>query len=371
MSWPPTVVPVTARELVRRLIASNVPEFGNRVYENDLPVPGTQTPYAVVRMGNDSVITNWGAKAVPVTVWPFIGMNDDKVSYRLLDLLNSKIVAVLTPNGESALIDEAAAMSTAVQQTPGVLGNRYFVTYTGVSVQDTRDETLQAITRPVEFSVSTLVWRPEESNAFITALSLATAAALPSAQTNPQLSAPTDVHPFVYWRWSQMPVPVDQLTLDAWWEEGTVVGHVLTPNPNTRIDAIGQVTRAFSPNIVDGWHVLHTANGWPIQVIVTLADATADAMTAGQITLRCRTTNADGDPAQWYGEPDGYTSPPSQPPIVFGPDAPPWVVSDQPPNVDPTAPPGSGGQAPGLDWPYPRIRRVLLTTPMDAEVNGT
>lgn len=367
MSWPPSVTPVTVRELARRVIAAGVPEFGGRVFENDLPPVGTETPFAVVRMGNDSVITMWGARGVPMQVSPFVGMDDPVASYRLLDLLNSKIVAALTPNGESSLLDEAAALGIAPQQTPGVIGNRYFVTYTGVSTQDTRDETLRAITRPVEFSVSALVWRAEEAQPFIAALSAATQAAMPSAQVSPLLAAPTDVAPFVYWRWAQTPTPVEQLTLDAWWEEGTVMGHVLTPDPNTRIDALARVASAFTPNRNEGWHVLHSANGWPFQVLVMRSDATADAMLQGQITMRCRTIMADGDAAQWYGEPDGVHTPVVNPPIVFGPDAPPYVIDPStPPNVDPNAPPGSQGEAPGIDWPYPRVVRVDLDAPIKA-----
>jgi hypothetical protein len=340
------------------------------VYENDLPEPGTPTPFAVIRMGNDSTITNWGAKATPLMVWPFIGMSDDAVTYRLLDLLISKIVAVLTPNGESGIIDEAAALGTSVSQTPGALGQRYFVTYTGVMTQDTRDETLQALTRPMEFTLSTLVWRNEETQPFIATLAQATQNAMPTAQIDPTLSAPTDVAPFVYWRWAQSPVPVEQLTLDAWWEEGTVMGHVLTPNAINRQDVVERVVSVFTPNLVEGWHLMHSPNGWPFQVLVSRADATADPFAIGQITLRARTVNADGDPSQWYGEGDGVHTPPDVPPtpIVFGPDAPPL---NQPPNVDPNAPPGPNGEPPGEDWPYPKIRRVILTQPVKGQVDAS
>lgn len=368
MTWPPTTIPVTARELVRRLIVQNVPEFGGRVFENDMPMPGTPTPFAVIRMGNDSVITNWGARATPLMIWPFVGENDDQTTYRLLDLLISKIVAVLTPNGESGIIDEAAALGTPVNQTPGVLGQRYFVTYNGVMMQDTRDETLQAITRPIQFTLSTLVWRSEESQPFIAALANETKTNLPSAQTDPTLANPTDANPFVYWRWAQSPVPVEQLTLDAWWEEGTVMGHVLTPNPINRQDVVERIVSLFAINTVEGWHVLHSANGWPFQVLVARADATADPFAAGQITLRCRTINADGDPSQWYGSSDGTYTPPTPPGWVnIGPNDPGF---GQPPNSDPNAPPGPNGEPPGVDWPYPRIRRVTLTEPVKGEVDG-
>src|SRR4051794_12004958 len=168
--WPPAQTPVTIREVIRRAISAALPEVEGRVFENDLPLPNTKTPFVVVRMGNDSVISSWGARATPVQVWPFVGIGDAVASYRLLDLMIDHIVAALTPNGESAIFDEAAAMSTAVNQTPGRLGNRYLISYNGVMTQDTRDETLQALTRPISFDVIALVWRSEEAQPFIATL---------------------------------------------------------------------------------------------------------------------------------------------------------------------------------------------------------
>jgi hypothetical protein len=228
---------------------------------------------------------------------------------------------------------------------------------------------LQAITRPISFDVIALAWRSEETQPFIATLAQATKNAMPTAQVDPRLANPTDANPYVYWRWAQSPVPVEQITLDAWWEEGTVMGHVITPNMVTRQDTVERVVYSFQPNLQDGWHLLHSENGWPFQVLVARADAGADPFAQGQITMRCRTVNADGDPSQWYGEGDGVSAPPTYPPspIVFGPNAPHY---GEPPNSDPNAPPGPNGEPPGVDWPYPRIRRVTLTQPVKGVVDA-
>lgn len=297
MVWPPAVMPVTARELVRRLVDAGVPEVNHRVFEGDMPPAGTETPFIVIRFGNDSLITGWGAVGTPVYVWAFVGMQDVISSYRLLDQLNSEVVTALTPNGSSVWIDEATALGQPVSQQPGILGSRYLLEYQGVSVQDTRDETLEAIARPVEFILAATNFRKQDHVALVE-LAYAFGQMMPVAQTDPTTAHPTAAAPFVYSRFSQPPLPVEQVTLDAWWMEGMVNVHVITPDPLSRIDRLIDLGQALQPNTTEGWHVIHDAAGQnPIQLALVRGDASADAFQDGQMTLRLRYIEVD--PSGW------------------------------------------------------------------------
>lgn len=293
VQWPPLVTPATARELVRRLIDTGVPEVGGRVFESDMPPAGTATPFIVLRFGNDSLISSWGARATPVYVWAFVGEQDAVASYRLVDDLNSKVVAALTPGGEAAWIDEATALGQPVAAQPGLLGNRYLVEYVGVAIQDTRDETLQAIARPTEFNLSATNFRAQD-HAVLVEISQAIVAALPGVQTDPAVASPTAASPLIYLRFDQPPIASEQLTLESWWMEAHVAVHVITPDPVSRVDRLVDLANAMVPNTTEGWHVVHDSLGKnPIQMGIVRGSASADAFQEGQLTLRVRYIEVD------------------------------------------------------------------------------
>jgi hypothetical protein len=278
---------------VRRLVSGGVPEVDGRVFESDMPLATTQTPFIVLRFSNDSIISGWGAKATPVFVWSFVGMEDEVASYRLLDQINSEVVNALTPDGQSAWIDEAAALGEPVTEQPGVLGSRYLVEYIGVAVQDTRDETLMAIARPVEFNLSATNFRHQQ-HWVLEEIAWNIEQMLPGVQTDPALATPTPTTPFVYSRFAQPPIPMEQAALEVWWMEAQVGVHVITPDPISRVGRLTDLAQALTPNTTEGWCVMHDSTGAsPLQVSVIRGDATADAFHDGQLTLRARYIQTD------------------------------------------------------------------------------
>jgi hypothetical protein len=296
--------------MLRRLVVAGLPEVDGRVFEGDMPPGGTPTPFVVVRVSNDSVISSWGARTTPVFIWSFVGLQDQVASYRLIDQLNSEVVLALTPNGEAAWLDEAAALDEPVQQQPGVLGARYLVEYMGVAVQDTRDETLEAIARPLQFNLAATSFRKQD-HPVLAEMAYSLGQLVPSIQTDPTTATPTAASPLVYLRFSQPPLPTEQIALEAWWMEAQVNVHVITPDPISRISRLTDLGAALVPTTTEGWHVMHDSQGQnPLQVAILSGNATADSFAEGQIVLRARYV-------MW--EPDEDTGPPVDHVILTSP----------------------------------------------------
>lgn len=281
---------------MRKLVLDGVPEVEGRVFEPDMPPATTPTPFIVLRFSNDGIISGWGAKATPFFVWSFVGTEDEVASYRLLDQLNSEVVAALTPNGESAWIDEATSLGVPVVEQPGLLGSRYLVEYVGVAVQDTRDETLVAIARPVEFNLSATNFRVQV-HPVLAEIAWSIGQMLPGVQTDPSQAVPTADSPFIYSRFIQPPIAMEQIALEAWWMEAQVGVHVITPDPISRVSRLTDLAAVLVPTTTEGWLVMHdSAGNSPLQVSVIRGDANADAFHDGQLTLRARYVQTDIPP---------------------------------------------------------------------------
>jgi len=250
------------RTTIRQLLANNIAEVGNRVYEPHAAGKDTQKPYIVLREGVQDPEADWAAFSTIVEVWPYM----KRTTFQQVDTIANKIINTL----HRARFSEG--------------GEEYLADYIGTAGQDFVDEDWDAITRGLRFRVFSLGWLngitfdPDP----VKALQEWTKNTWPTEiYANPSSWNPVDTKPGIYWRIVR--INLTETTAAVNWFEAQINAHILAPSASVRLQWIRKTAEELSKQ-----RRLIMSDGGIMQLLRVSADSEADPMRRGQITLTVR-----------------------------------------------------------------------------------
>ena len=250
------------RTTIRQLLANNIAEVGNRVYEPHAAGKDTQKPYIVLREGVQDPEADWAAFSTIVEVWPYM----KRTTFQQVDTIANKIINTL----HRARFSEG--------------GEEYLADYIGTAGQDFVDEDWDAITRGLRFRVFSLGWLngltydPDP----VKSLQNWVQDKWPiEVYTDPASWSPADTKPGIYWRLVR--INLIQITAAVNWFEVQISCHILAPSASIRLKWI----RTLSEELAKQRRLTMEDDG-PLELLKITADSEADPMRKGQISLTVR-----------------------------------------------------------------------------------
>ncbi len=250
------------RTTIRQLLANNIAEVGNRVYEPHAAGKDTQKPYIVLREGVQDPEADWAAFSTIVEVWPYM----KRTTFQQVDTIANKIINTL----HRARFSEG--------------GEEYLADYIGTAGQDFVDEDWDAITRGLRFRVFSLGWLNGltfEPDPVKYLQSWAKNKWPTEVYTDPSSWNPMDTKPGIYWRLVR--INLIETTAAVNWFEAQINGHALAPSASARLQWIRKISEELSKQ-----RRLVMEDGGIMQITRISADSEADPMRRGQINATVR-----------------------------------------------------------------------------------
>ena len=251
----------TIREALWDILAKDIPELKENIWEPSAAGPQLETPHVVVRKVSDAPQANKYAGVLHnYEVWPHV----KRTTFQTLDSLATDIQKTLTDR------------VFFVGQIP------HYIEYDGSSTEDIVIEDWDLLTRALTFRIHELDWlthlevEPDPVEAMLrwTEKQLV-------YQTNPLTWNPTDAIPAVYWR-QDATVNVEQMNWGAW-HTVRLHGHVISPDDRKRREAVENIVRQLSLD-----RLAYMSDGSYMRFQSISADSGYDAFGQGQITLEVR-----------------------------------------------------------------------------------
>lgn len=251
----------TIREALWDILAKDIPELKENIWEPSVAGPQLETPHVVVRKASDAPQANKYAGVLHnYEVWPHV----KRTTFQTLDSLAADIQASLTDR------------VFFVGQIP------HYIEYDGSSTEDIVIEDWDLLTRALTFRIHELDWlthlevEPDSVEAMLrwTEKQLV-------YQTNPAKWNPTAAIPAVYWR-QEATLNTEQMNWGAW-HTVRLHGHVITPNDRNRRKVVESIVRQLSLD-----RLTHMSDGSYMRFQSISADSGYDAFGQGQITLEVR-----------------------------------------------------------------------------------
>lgn len=311
---------MSARSALTRRLAGSVPSVDGRVFEMAAAMPTTEYPFLVVKGSAEDPGEAWADVDWPFEVWPYaapVTTMFELTPYGVLDQVVAEIRAALGGKGGYWYVDDAKP---------------YVMQWLGGSSDDFQDEAWNgAHTRPQRVMVSSLDWLVL-NHPILEALRIFVAEQFSTWDSNPSDAPPTDISPWVFWRFISVPVPGEALTLDLDWSMATIAGHVVAPDAMARALDVSALAHALQFAGDSEPPVIRLADGSWMQINSVRANPDADPRSTGQIQMEVQFIASDDLLKMESGSPGGS---PFGRAVLYGP---PTHVSQ--------APPIAGGEEP-------------------------
>lgn len=251
----------TIREALWDILAKDIPDLKENIWEPSAAGPQLETPHVVVRKTSDAPQANKYAGVLHnYEVWPHV----KRTTFQTLDSLATDIQKTLTDR------------VFFVGQIP------HYIEYDGSSTEDIVIEDWGLLTRALTFRIHELDWlthievEPDPIEAMLrwTEKQLV-------YQTNPTTWNPTGIIPAVYWR-QEATTNIEQMNWGAW-HTVRLHGHVISPDDRKRREAVENIVRQLSLD-----RLAYMSDGSYMRFQSISADSGYDAFGQGQITLEVR-----------------------------------------------------------------------------------
>lgn len=255
------------REAIRDTLVRQVADVRERVYEPHAMTaadgtPDIELPALIVReLLNPATPDGGVAGTSTVEIWVYYPRTSYTKVDDTIDDVKAALASKIIHDGDERLFLEHVRTGT-----------------------DTPDRVFDAITRAVTFLATPLAWMHQAiyDPDPIAALQKWSATRWQDAgavQTDPATWEPSDEAPGIYWRYVGSPRAIEHYPTHTNLEV-RIQGHILVPDKAKRLEWLGRVHQAL---LLD--RKITMEDGSPMFFVAPTADATANMITQGQITL--------------------------------------------------------------------------------------